>query len=71
MLLGEVNNNLFGHYSFDDFVTDKTWIARKTAPSTFVANNVEIYEGQMLASFEREGYFIGDDGILRVILTAV
>lgn len=52
-----------------DFVTDKTWIARKTAPSTFVANNVEIYEGQMLASFEREGYFIGDDGILRVILT--
>ena len=52
-----------------DFVTNKTWIARKTAPSTFVANGVEIFEGQMLASFEREGYFIGDDGVLRVILT--
>ena len=52
-----------------DFVTDKTWIARKTAPGTFVAENVEIYEGQMLASFEREGYFIGQDGVLRVILT--
>lgn len=52
-----------------DFVTDKTWIARKTAPSTFVAQGVEIYEGQMLASFEREGYFIGDDGVLRVILS--
>lgn len=52
-----------------DFVTNKAWVARKTAPGIFVAENVEIFEGQMLASFEREGYFIGDDGILRVILS--
>ena len=52
-----------------DFVTSQTYIARKTAPGTFVADDVEIFEGQMLASFEREGYFIGADGVLRVILT--
>ena len=52
-----------------NFVNDKTYVARKTGVGTFVAENVEIYEGQMLSSFEREGYFIGDDGILRVILT--
>ena len=52
-----------------DFVTNATFVARKTAPGTFVADNVEIFEGQMLASFEREGYFIGDDGVLRVILS--
>tara|TARA_B110000967_G_scaffold98273_1_gene100927 strand:- start:2918 stop:4714 length:1797 start_codon:yes stop_codon:yes gene_type:complete len=52
-----------------NFVNAKTYVARKTGPGTFVAENVEIFEGQMLSSFEREGYFIGDDGILRVILT--
>ena len=52
-----------------NFVNDKAYIARKTAPGEFIAENVEIFEGEMLSSFEREGYFIGDDGILRVILT--
>lgn len=52
-----------------NYTNDKVAVARKTAPGVFVAENIEIYEGEMLASFEREGYFIGDDGILRVILT--
>ena len=52
-----------------DYVNSVAYVARKTAPGIFVAENVEIFEGAMLASFEREGYFIGDDGILRVILT--
>ena len=39
-----------------EFVTDQTYVAKKTAPQTFVAENVEIFEGQMLASFEREGF---------------
>ena len=52
-----------------DFVTSQTYIARKVQPGVFVADNVEIFEGQMLASFEREGYFIGEDGVLRVILS--
>lgn len=52
-----------------NYVTDKAYVARKTAPGTFVAENIEIFEGEMLASFEREGYFIGDDNVLRVILS--
>ena len=52
-----------------NFVTNASYVARKVNPGTFVADNVEIFEGQMLASFEREGYFIGDDGVLRVILS--
>jgi hypothetical protein len=51
------------------FVTDQAYVARKTAPGTFIADNVEIFEGVMLSSFEREGYFVDDDGVLRVILT--
>ena len=61
-------NTTFQGVQFD-FVTEKVHVARKTAPNTFVAEGVEIFEGQMLASFEREGYFVGQDGILRVILT--
>jgi hypothetical protein len=52
-----------------EFVTDETYVARKVAPGIFVADNVEIFEGVMLSSFEREGYFVDDDGILRVILS--
>ena len=52
-----------------NYTNDKVAVARKTAPGVFVAENVDIYEGEMLSSFEREGYFIGNDGILRVILT--
>lgn len=52
-----------------EFVTDKTYVARKTAAGTFVADNVEIFEGVMLATFEREGYFVDENGILRVILS--
>ena len=51
------------------FVTDQTYVARRTAPDTFVADNVEIFEGSMLASFQREGFIVDADGILRVQLT--
>lgn len=51
------------------FVTDKSYVARKIDVSTYKAEDVEIYEGTQLTSFEREGYFIDDDGVLRVILT--
>lgn len=52
-----------------NYVNAQTYVARKTAPGTFVAENVEIFEGEMLSSFEREGYFVDSDGVLRVILT--
>lgn len=52
-----------------NFVTNQTYVARRTAPGTYVADNVTLYEGQMLASFQREGFIIDADGVLRVQLT--
>jgi hypothetical protein len=52
-----------------NFVTDQTYVARKTGPTTFETGNVEIFEGEMLASFEREGFLVDDDGVLRVALS--
>ena len=51
------------------FVTNETFVARRTAPGVFVADNVEIFEGSMLASFQREGFIVDADGVLRVQLT--
>jgi hypothetical protein len=52
-----------------NFVTDQTYVVRKTGPTTFETGNVEIFEGEMLASFEREGFLVDDDGVLRVALS--
>ena len=51
------------------FVTNKAHVLRKTSPNTYESENITLYEGSMLTSFEREGFFVDDDGILRVILT--
>lgn len=52
-----------------EFVTNKAYVARKTGAGTFVAENVEIFEGVMLTSFEKEGYFVDNEGILKIILS--
>lgn len=51
-----------------NFVTDQQYIARKIAPNVYQTGDVEIYEGEMLDSFEREGFIIDADGVLRVAL---
>lgn len=52
-----------------NFVTDQTYVARKVGNGTYIADNVELYEGQMLTSFQREGFIVDSDGVLRVALT--
>lgn len=57
-----------------NFVTNETYVAVRTRNQvtneiTYVAENVEIFEGQMLASFQREGFIVDADGVLRVQLT--
>lgn len=52
-----------------NFVTNQTYIAKRTAPGVYVADNVELFEGQMLASFQREGFIVDADGVLRVFLS--
>ena len=63
--------NFSSNYQGDlyNFVTNRTYVARRTAPGVYIADNVEIFEGQMLASFQREGFIIDADGILRVQLS--
>ena len=62
------------------FVTDEAYTARKargTNPQTgetypsgaFVAESVDVFEGEVLQSFQREGFIVDADGILRVNLT--
>ena len=52
-----------------NFVTNQTYVARKTSPTVYETGDVEIFEGEMLASFEREGFLVDDDGNLRVALS--
>lgn len=51
------------------FITDQVYVARRTSAGVFVADNVEIYEGEILDGFEKDGFFIDDDGALRCNLT--
>ena len=52
-----------------NFVTDEAYTARRTAPGIYQAQNVEMFEGEMLTSFQREGFIVDADGVLRVFLT--
>jgi len=52
-----------------NFVTDQSYTARRTAPGVFEVQNVEMFEGEMLTSFQREGFIVDADGVLRVFLT--
>ena len=63
--------NFTANYQGDifNFVTNQTYVAKRTAPGVYVADNVELFEGQMLASFQREGFIVDADGVLRVFLS--
>lgn len=51
------------------FITDKTYLAKRVSGNTFVATNVEIYEGAMLTAFEKDGFFLEDDNNFKCHLT--
>lgn len=51
------------------FLTDKTYIARKTATGVFVATNVEIFEGEILTAFEKDGFFVDENNTFKCNLT--
>ena len=65
-----------------NFVTNQVYTARKVVPGainsltgeaytagSFVADSVDVFEGEMLSSFQREGFIVDADGVLRVFLT--
>lgn len=51
------------------FITNEIYVARRTTGSTFVATDVEIFEGEILTNFEKDGFFLDDQNFLRCNLT--
>ena len=51
------------------FITNEVYAARRTTGSTFVATNVEIFEGEILTNFEKDGFFLDDQNFLRCNLS--
>ena len=58
-----------------NFITDQAYVARRVSnvsgatSNDYVAEGVEIFEGEILQSFQREGFIVDADGVLRVNLT--
>jgi len=52
-----------------NFITNQSYTARRTAPGVYEVQNVEFFEGEILSSFQREGFIVDADGVLRVYLT--
>jgi hypothetical protein len=44
-----------------NFITDQTFVAYRTAPGMYVADNVEIYEGEILDGFEKDGFIFSEE----------
>jgi len=51
------------------FITDQSYIAKKTAAGVFVATDVEIFEGYILGEFEKDGFFVDESNSLKCNLT--
>jgi hypothetical protein len=51
------------------FLTSQSYIAKRTTGNTFVATNVEIFEGEILTQFEKDGFFLDEETFLRCNLT--
>jgi hypothetical protein len=47
------------------FITDQSYIAKKTSDGVFVATNVEIFEGYILDIFEKDGFFVDETNSLK------
>jgi len=52
-----------------NFVTDQAFIAKRIAVGVYQTDTITIYEGQMLESFQREGFIVDSEGVLRVALS--
>lgn len=52
-----------------NFITDKVHVARRTSGNIFIATNVDIYEGEILDGFDKDGFFIDEENALRCNLS--
>ena len=52
-----------------NFITNEAYTARRVSPGVYQIQNVPFFEGEILQSFQREGFIVDADGVLRVYLT--
>jgi hypothetical protein len=52
-----------------NFITNEAFTARRISPGVYQVQNVPFFEGEILQSFQREGFIVDADGVLRVYLT--
>ena len=52
-----------------NFITAQGYVAKKVSTNTFVAANVEIFEGEILTNFEKDGFFLDEENFLRCNLS--
>lgn len=52
-----------------NFITDKVHVARRVSSGVYVATLVEIFEGEILTNFEKDGFFLDEQNFLRCNLT--
>jgi len=52
-----------------NFITAQGYVAKKVSTNTFVATSVEIFEGEILTNFEKDGFFLDEENFLRCNLT--
>lgn len=48
-----------------NFITDKVHVARKVSTGVYVATLVELFEGEILTNFEKDGFFLDEQNFLR------
>lgn len=51
------------------FITNESYVARRVSTGVYVATSVEIFEGQILDGFEKDGFFLDEQNFLKCNLT--
>lgn len=64
-----VNGSSFNFVTAQNYLAKKTAISADSKTATYVADNVEIFEGQIFKEAEQEGYFV-DDGAFKSVLSS-
>ena len=52
-----------------NFITNEVHVARRVSTGVYVATLVEIFEGEILTNFEKDGFFLDDENFLKCNLT--
>ena len=62
-----INGSSFNFVIAQNYLAKKTAISSDNKTATYVADNVEIFEGQIFKSAEQEGYFVEDTAFKSVL----